>query len=59
MGQVNLEKLIPFEGRMTHAMRKKKGNNIFKTKAQDYSNGTWVKVEGAPGNLTKFVKNKK
>jgi len=59
MGQVNLEKLIPFEGRMTHAMRKHKHNTICKTKVQDYTDGKWVKVEGAPGNLTKFVKNKK
>jgi len=59
MGQVNLEKLIPFEGQMTHAMRKKKGNTILKTKVHDYTDGKWEKVEGAPGNLTKFVKNKK
>ena len=57
MGQINLEKLIPFEGRMTNKMKER--NKTFKNKPQDYSNGTWVKVEGAPGNLTKFVKNKK
>ena len=59
MGQVNLNKMIPFEGQMTHAMRKKKGDAMRKTKVQDYTDGKWVKVEGAPGNMMKFVKNKK
>lgn len=58
MGQINLTKLIPFEGQMTNAMSKKKFNAIRKTKVQDYSNGKWVKVEGSPGNMMKFVKNK-
>lgn len=59
MGQVNLTKMIPLEGQMTHAMRKRKDNAMRKTKVQDYSDGKWVKVEGAPGNMMKFVKNKK
>jgi hypothetical protein len=59
MGQINLEKLIPFEGQMTNSMSKKKSNAIRKTKEHDFTDGKWVKVEGAPGNLTKFVKNKK
>jgi len=59
MGQINLTKMIPFEGQMTNNMSKKKWNAIRKTKVQDYTDGKWVKVEGAPGNLTKFVKNKK
>ena len=59
MGQVNLTKMTPFEGQMTHAMRKKKGDAMRKTKVQDYTDGKWVKVEGAPGNMMKFVKNKK
>ena len=59
MAAVNLNKMIPFEGQMTNAMSKKKWNAIRKTKVQDYSDGKWVKVEGAPGNMMKFVKNKK
>jgi hypothetical protein len=59
MGAVNLNKMIPFEGQMTNNMSKKKWNAIRKTKVQDYTDGKWVKVEGSPGNLTKFVKNKK
>lgn len=58
MGAVNLEQMIPFEGQMTHAMKKHKHNKVFKTKVQDFSNGKWVKVEGAHGNMMKFVKNK-
>ena len=59
MAQINLNKMIPFEGQMTQSMSKKKDNAMRKTKVQDYSDGKWVKVEGAPGNMMKFVKNKK
>jgi len=56
---INLTSMIPFEGQMTNAMKKHRHNKVFKKKEQDYTNGKWDKVEGAPGNLTKFVKNKK
>ena len=42
MGQVNLNKMIPFEGQMTHTMRKRKDNSMRKTKVVDKSLYTQV-----------------
>lgn len=49
--------LQPIAGQPTNSDRSRK--RIFKTKVQDFTDGRWVKVEGAAGNMMKFIKNKK
>jgi len=69
MGQINLTKMIPFEGQMTNAMRKKKGNTILKTKVIDellythvedksMKSKTWIRVLKSDTKKIEEIKNR-
>lgn len=69
MGQINLTKMIPFEGQMTQSMSKKKDNAMRKTKVVDKSlytrvedksktTKTWVEVLKSDTKRIEEIRNR-